>query len=100
METKSKLDYKKIKEAHYFLWAIDDQNRIEIIEYISKKGSVNVTNLYIHFRCEQATMSQQLSRLRKAGIIEGKREGKNIEYSISDTVFEKIKAIRKFSKIT
>lgn len=99
MQTKVniKIETTKIKQAANILRAIDHSKRMQVLKYVSENPGVNVTECYIKFRCEQSEMSQYLGTLRHAGFLNGEREGKNINYYISDDAFKKINAIKKFT---
>jgi DNA-binding transcriptional ArsR family regulator len=45
---------------------------------------MKVTDIYVALRIEQSVASQQLSILRKEGILITKRDGKNIYYSVNN----------------
>lgn len=75
-------DYTHVKKIHGICRAISHKFRQQILNYIHDAGQANVTDLYVHFRCDQSVMSQHLSILRAAGIVRTRREGKSILYSI------------------
>jgi DNA-binding transcriptional ArsR family regulator len=56
--------------------------RLQIIEILSEEGEVCVCHLEHLLGLRQAYISQQLSQLREAGLVENRREGLNIFYSL------------------
>lgn len=63
--------------------ALNHKLRQQILEFISARGRVIVTEVYTKLRLEQSVASQQLAILRKAGIVDTEREGKFIFYSVN-----------------
>lgn len=98
MNTLTKLpDPQKIKIAHFKLWALRHKKRMAIIDHLYLVGCSNVTDLVIHFRTRQDEMSQMLMILRKAGVVQTERLGKEIFYSVDEEQLNKIySAVRKF----
>ena len=64
--------------------------RIAIIELLTANKRLSVTEIYEKLNMEQATASQHLKILKNKGILESKREGKKIFYSLKH---EKLKEI-------
>lgn len=80
-------DLDKIAEnaerASNFLKAISHEGRLMILCHLST-GEKSVTELEELLSARQAAVSQQLSRLRMEGLVEPRREGKAIYYSLTD----------------
>ena len=77
--------------AGYFR-ALGQPVRLEILLAIGT-GEACVCHLEAAIGQRQAYISQQLMALREAGIVEGRREGRNIYYSVKDRkVFDLIQA--------
>ena len=70
-------------EASNFLKAISHEGRLMILCHLST-GEKSVTELEELLSARQAAVSQQLSRLRTAGLVAPRREGKTIYYSLTD----------------
>lgn len=71
------------KQATEFLKALAHEARLMILCYLST-GEKSVTELEALLSLRQPTVSQQLARLRAERIIEARRDGKQIYYSIAD----------------
>ncbi|WP_299846711.1 helix-turn-helix transcriptional regulator [uncultured Roseovarius sp.] len=71
-------------EASNFLKAISHEGRLMILCHLAS-GEKSVTELEELLSSRQAAVSQQLSRLRSEGLVQPRREGKAIYYSLSDT---------------
>ena len=94
------LNFQKVKQAAQITNSLDHPIRSKILNHVSNNPGINVTDLYIKFRCEQSEMSQDLAILRKAGLLISKRDPdnkKNIRYSVSDNSFKILNAINKFA---
>ena len=66
-----------------FIRAISDDTRFSILEFLLD-GRKCVCEIYPKVKKSQPTISIHLSKLEAAGILESKREGKKVFYSIAD----------------
>lgn len=78
-----RLDSSEIKKARFTLRALDHKLRQKILALLDKRGQVRVTEIYKTLRIEQSEASQHLAILRRAGFVLGRREGKNIYYTVN-----------------
>ncbi|WP_425091912.1 ArsR/SmtB family transcription factor [Tropicimonas sp. S265A] len=69
--------------AANLLKAIGHEGRLMILCHLAS-GEKSVTELESLLSARQAAVSQQLSRLRLEGLVEPRREGKTIYYSLTD----------------
>ena len=69
--------------ASNFLKAISHEGRLMILCYLAS-GEKSVTDLERLLSSRQAAVSQQLSRLRLEGLVQARREGKVIYYTLAD----------------
>lgn len=76
-------------DASTFLKALAHEGRLMILCYLST-GEKTVTELENLLSSRQAAVSQQLARLRLEGLVEARREGKAIFYSLADTRAERL----------
>ena len=70
-------------EASNFLKALSHEGRLMILCHLVT-GEKSVTELEDLLSARQAAVSQQLSRLRLEGLVEPRRDGKAIYYSLAD----------------
>ena len=80
---------RSVGEASELLKLIANANRLAIVCYLMETEA-SVSALEEQLGIRQPTLSQQLSELREAGVIEGRRDGKAILYRVGDT---RVKAI-------
>lgn len=83
-------DYKKYNEAAELLKVLAHPVRLCIVRGLLSKGSCNVTYMQNCLDVPQSTVSQHLQKLRAAGIIEGERNGLEINYRVTNPKIEKI----------
>ena len=74
---------KRAAEAAAFLKAIAHEGRLMILCNLAS-GEKSVTELEELLSTRQASVSQQLARLRLEGLVEPRRDGKTIYYSLAD----------------
>ena len=75
--------------ASSFLKALAHEGRLMILCHLST-GEKSVTELEQLLSSRQAAVSQQLARLRLEGLVNARRDGKAIFYSLADPRAEKI----------
>lgn len=86
----------KLESAASKLRAISHPMRIAIIDLLSKDNKLSVTEIYERLDIEQATASHHLNILKNKGILDSKREGKKIYYSLKNvTLTDIIECINK-----
>lgn len=66
-----------------FLKALANENRLLILCHLSE-GEMSVTELEEALGLRQPTLSQQLARLRADELVQTRRDGKTIYYSLGD----------------
>jgi len=71
------------KDATDFLKALAHEGRLAILCRLSQ-GECTVTELEQLLSARQAAVSQQLARLRLEGLVNARRDGKTIYYTIGD----------------
>jgi DNA-binding transcriptional ArsR family regulator len=71
----------RAREASGFLKAVSHETRLAIL-CLLLEGEKSVGEIEQTLRLRQATVSQQLARLRADDLVEARRDGKNIFYSI------------------
>ncbi len=73
----------KARKAADFLKACAHENRLVILCLLAERER-SVTELEEFLELNQATVSQQLARLRHEGIVETRRDGRAVYYSLVD----------------
>ena len=73
----------KARKASDFLKALANENRLLILCLLSEQER-SVTDLEQLLSLSQSTVSQQLTRLRLDGIVDTRRDGRNVIYSLAD----------------
>ncbi len=74
---------RKARKASDFLKAVAHENRLVILCLLSERER-SVTELEGLLALSQATVSQQLARLRHEGLVETRRDGRVVYYSLAD----------------
>lgn len=73
----------KARKASDFLKALSHESRLVILCLLSERER-SVTELEGLLALSQAAVSQQLARLRHEGLVEARREGRVVYYSLAD----------------
>lgn len=90
------LNIDKLELAASKLRAISHPMRIAIIDLLAKDTKLSVTEIYEKLDIEQATASHHLNILKNKGVLDSKREGKKIYYSLKNvTLTDIIECINK-----
>ena len=89
-----KVDQNKLDRCAEVLRALAHPLRLRIMEFIDKNEVINVNKIYNTLKLEQSITSQHLKILRQAGLVETRRDGKFIYYSINyDAVHRAVSTI-------
>lgn len=84
---------KSVKDGWDIIQALKNPTKRAIIEYILLVGTENVTELSIKFRQQHSQMSQSVSQLKKLGLLDSERLGKEIYYSVNEGELHRITAL-------
>ncbi|GKS76302.1 metalloregulator ArsR/SmtB family transcription factor [Acidovorax sp. SUPP950] len=74
------------------LKALANEDRLLLLCQLSQ-GEQCVSDLQARLGIQQPTLSQQLGVLRTQGVVETRREGKNIHYRVADAALLEILAV-------
>jgi DNA-binding transcriptional ArsR family regulator len=89
-------EYMKYNEIAEMLKVLAHPVRLCIINGLLGEGECNVSHMQDCLDIPQSTLSQHLQKLRSAKLIEGKRNGLEINYSVcNERVKELIKVLLK-----
>lgn len=80
----------KLDQTASKLRAISHPMRIAIIDLLSDGKQLSVTEIYESLDIEQATASHHLNILKNKGVLNSKREGKKIYYSLKNITLTEI----------
>jgi DNA-binding transcriptional ArsR family regulator len=72
------------RQASEFLKALSHESRLMILCLLAT-GEKSVTEIEQTLRLRQPAVSQQLARLRSDDLVETRRDGKNVYYSLTRT---------------
>jgi len=87
-------DFQQYTEIAELLKALAHPVRICIIRGLMNKGSCNVTYMQDCLNIPQSTVSQHIQKLKLLGIIEGERNGLQINYKIcNETIINIVNAM-------
>lgn len=90
MKKKSTLDLQKLEMAASKLRAMAHPMRIAIIDLLTENKKLTVTQIYEHLNIEQASASHHLNILKNKGLLDSKRDGKMIYYSLKMQVLANV----------
>lgn len=96
---KAKVDInnEKLQISSEVLRAVAHPLRLKILEFIDQNDMINVNKIYNNLNLEQSITSQHLRILRMAGLVETKRDGKFIHYSVDyDKLHTTVEAVNEF----
>lgn len=74
----------KIKKAANWLKSISHPTRLNIMVLLKGKKGLTVGEICKRINVEQSLVSHHLASMRRKGVLEAKRNGINISYSICD----------------
>ena len=81
--SRAPLDARVLLDAAEMIRVLGHPVRLRIVECL-EDGERTVSELQDELESAQAAVSQQLARMRAAGIVRGRRDGANVFYSIAD----------------
>lgn len=73
---------KKYKEYAQFLKALSDETRVKIFDMLSK-GELCACNILEEFKITQPTLSYHMKILSESGLVDSRRDGVWMKYSIN-----------------
>jgi len=96
-QTKVRFSSEKLQYSCNLMRALAHPLRLKILEYIDIHGETNVNRIYHTLQIEQSITSQHLKILRLAGVVDARREGKKVHYTINYPVVSKAhKAVNRY----
>ncbi len=96
-KAKVKINEDNLQISAEILRALAHPLRMNILEFIDKHKTINVNKIYNTLKLEQSITSQHLRILRTAGVVDTRRDGKFIYYTINyPRVAQVVKGIDNF----
>ncbi|EJP6472502.1 ArsR/SmtB family transcription factor [Clostridium sp. FAM 1755] len=83
-------NYTKYNDMAELLKVLSHPVRICIVKGLLEKGECNVSHMQDCLGMPQSTISQHLQKLKSAGIIEGDRNGLQINYHVCNKKVEEL----------
>ena len=80
-----------------FFSTLGNKTRLEIL-FALRKGKKNVSQLTKELGYDQTTISHNLQRLLKCRFVMNRKEGKNVYYSINETIEKILRIIDRHTK--
>ena len=87
---KAHIDIEKLEKAASKLRAMAHPMRIAIVDLLTANKRLTVTETYNKLSIEQATASHHLNILKNKGLLESKRDGKMILYSLKNDALTRL----------
>lgn len=87
------IDRRDIENVVAHAKLVADESRLQILSFLSN-GPQNVTAICTEMKSSQPVISHHLALLRVSGILENRRDGKSIIYSITDLGWRLIDGVR------
>ena len=72
--------------------ALGDPTRIRIIEMLAQNGEMCVCKIFEQLDMTQPAVSHHLAKLRNAGLVNARKEGQWIHYSVNQVALDAAKA--------
>ncbi|MBF0408550.1 MAG: helix-turn-helix transcriptional regulator [Candidatus Riflebacteria bacterium] len=82
MDVNKNIDEQKFARRAAIAKALSHSMRLQIIEFLHAKGLSCVCELVEAFGCKQPIMSKHLTILKNAGLVNVKKEGLKVFYSL------------------
>ena len=83
-------DFELLEKKSELLKTLGHPIRLAIVELLSAKKKLTVTELYSTLEIDQPVASHHLRIMKRGGILLSSKDGKNTYYAISDTSIKKI----------
>ena len=87
---KAHIDIDKLEKAASKLRAMAHPMRIAIVDLLTSNKKLTVTEIYNKLSIEQATASHHLNILKNKGLLDSKRDGKMILYSLKNDALSRL----------
>jgi DNA-binding transcriptional ArsR family regulator len=89
-DLKVRVDKKKLERTAYVLKCVAHPVRISIIDLLEQEEQLTVSQLQEVLQIEQSLLSHHLTNMRDKGVVETRRQGKNVFYFLTDSSISNI----------
>ncbi|EJF10123.1 MULTISPECIES: helix-turn-helix transcriptional regulator [Pontibacter] len=89
-DLKVRVDKKKLERTAYVLKCVAHPVRISIIDLLEQEEQLTVSQLQEVLEIEQSLLSHHLTNMRDKGLVETRRQGKNVFYFLTDSSISNI----------
>ena len=83
-KTREMLTEKAVDDTAHVLRCLGHPLRLRILDVLEKDGEATVTEIYEALQVEQAVASQHLTTMWDKGILQRRKDGVHVYYSIGD----------------
>lgn len=83
-------DFELLEKKSEMLKTLGHPIRLGIVELLSAKDKLTVTELYTNLEIDQPVASHHLRIMKRSGILRSIKQGKNTYYSLSEPSIKKI----------
>lgn len=80
----------KIEEASNYFRLIADPNRLTILKVLTTNLHMSANEFLKYVSCKQATLSHHLNEMSDAGLLNSKKKGNKVFYSLNAPVYEQL----------
>lgn len=84
MAKKPKLSIDKLEKAAFILKTIAHPLRLSIVEQLTENAELSVSQLCIALEAEQSLVSHHLQNMKLKGLLQSRKEGVSIFYSLKE----------------
>jgi DNA-binding transcriptional ArsR family regulator len=89
------IDAKELKKAANYFRAINNDYRCRMLNLLHIHKELTVKELYTKLRSDQSKASVHLAILREAHLVNARREGKSVYYSVNYSQIEQLHSVAK-----
>ena len=78
------------EEASKLLQLISDQNRLTVVVLLTKNKKMSASEFLKSISCKQSTLSHHLNEMVDAGLLNCKKKGNKVLYSLNNTKYAQL----------
>ena len=81
-----------VRDLSRRLRALASRSRLEIVRVLAREETMTVTQLREQVRISQPLLSWHLSNLRRAGLVDAAKDGRQVRYTVNRAGFRQVAA--------